>query len=218
MSNNTTRPLDLIIFGATRNTGFHAMQQALAAGHRVTAVIRDPSTFQHRHDSLTIVKGDATQVSTFMNEMHGKDAVISSLGATDGTKPTTLCSDGVSNMLLAMQAAGVKRIICVSASAIELNGQMNFFIRTASRVLQRILKYPYEDLRIMERILARSDRDWTVVRPPRLKDNPVTGRYRVSAGGHLKAGYSIGRQDLAHYILHHLTDAGTFGKIVEVAY
>jgi len=213
-----TQQLNILVFGATRNTGFYVMQQALDAGHKVTAIIRNPAAFQYTHSNLTIVKGDATQINTFEKEVPGKDAIISSLGAAGFSQPTTLCSTGVKNMLQTMRNTGVKRIICVSASAIELNSQMNFFIRNASKVLQRLFKYPYSDLKLMENMLGQSDTNWTVVRPPQLKSMPVTGKYRISVGGHLKSGYSIGRPDLAHYMLNHINSDGTFRKIVEIAY
>jgi uncharacterized protein YbjT (DUF2867 family) len=36
----------LTVFGATGGTGRHVVQQALADGHQVTAVVRDPARLQ----------------------------------------------------------------------------------------------------------------------------------------------------------------------------
>ncbi|MFI6783976.1 NAD(P)H-binding protein [Micromonospora sp. NPDC050276] len=35
------------VFGATGGTGQHLMRQALAVGHHVTAVVRDPARLHH---------------------------------------------------------------------------------------------------------------------------------------------------------------------------
>ena len=209
----------ILLFGATRNTGYHVMIQALAAGHEVTAIIRNPLQFDYKHPNLKIVKGDALDRSSFEQEVPGKDVIISSLGVTDTKAVTILCSQGVRNMMEAMTKAGVKRIICVSAIALDTNSQMGFFIRTASKVLDRfILTNPYADMRIMEREIKNSRLDWTIVRPPQLKDNPLTGKYREAVGGHLSWPFSIGRADVAHCILKHLDDQNSLHKTIELAY
>ena len=41
--------MKLTIFAATGGIGRHALNRALAAGHDVTAVARNPATFQRRH-------------------------------------------------------------------------------------------------------------------------------------------------------------------------
>lgn len=217
---NTDRKLKLLLFGATRHTGWHFMQQALDAGHEVTAIIRNPDAFTFRHDNLKVVKGDALQLNTFEGEMHGKDAVVSSLGVnpSDFRKATVICSQGVGNMMAAMQRADVKRIICISAMALDTNPQMGFFISTASKILQRILQNSFGDLRIMEAELKASNLNWTIVRPPSLKDNLPIGKYRVAVGSHLLKPWSINRADLAHYLNSIVSEQSTFRKTVEIAY
>jgi putative NADH-flavin reductase len=214
---NTDQKLKLLLFGATRNTGFYFMQQALDAGHEVTVIIRNPGSFEYKHPNLKIVKGDALELSTFENEVGGKDAVISSLGTNDFKQPMVLFSEGVGNMIIAMRRQGVKRIMCVSAMALDTNAKTGFLLKAASKIVQWVLKYPYADLRIMEAELKSSGLDWTIVRPPQLKDNPVTGKYRVAVGEHLSWPFSIGRADVAHYMLEHVQDYGTYYKTVEVA-
>lgn len=47
----------------------------------------------------------------------------------------------------------------------------------------------------MEDVLRNSDLDWTVFRPPRLTDKPLTGRYRTALGQNLRGGFLISRAD-----------------------
>jgi hypothetical protein len=49
----------------------------------------------------------------------------------------------------------------------------------------------------MEDILRDSGLDWTVVRPPRLTDKPLTSSYRVAYGQNLRGGWSVSRADVA---------------------
>lgn len=210
---------NILIFGATGGSGREAVIQALEKGFSVTAVVRNPAAFTLRHDALTIVKGDVLQRSSFEKEMAGKTAVISCLGVGRDFKPTKVYSKGMENILAAMHQANVTRLICLSAGALYTYKEMGFFIRLlAKQVLQRILKNPYADLRIMEKTVQASAVDWSIIRPPMLKDKPLTGKYRVAVGTHLSRPFSINRADLAHYMLGIVHEARTFRSIIDIAY
>ena len=62
----------------------------------------------------------------------------------------------------------------------------------------------YADLARMEDVLRASDLDWTVVRPVRLTNKPVTGKYRTVFGPNVRHGVFISRADVAHYMLRAL--------------
>ena len=210
---------NILIFGATGGSGREAVMQALERGFAVTVVVRNPSAFTLRHDALTIVRGDVLQRPSFEKEMVGKTAVISCLGVGKDFKPTTVYSKGMENILAAMHQANVTRLICLSASALYTYKEMGFFIRLIAKlVVQRILKNPFADLRIMEKTVQASAIDWSIIRPPMLKDKPLTGKYRVAVGTHLARPFSITRADLAHYMLGIVNDARTFRSIIDIAY
>ena len=69
----------------------------------------------------------------------------------------------------------------------------------------------------MEDVLRASDLDWTVVRPPRLTDKPVTGRYRTAYGQNIRRGVFVSRADVAHYMLSVLDNSETFHQTVGIA-
>lgn len=56
------------------------------------------------------------------------------------------------------------------------------------------------------------------MRPPRLTDEPRTGRYQAAVNKHLSRGWKISRADLADYIVTHLDDPMTYCGLVEIAY
>jgi putative NADH-flavin reductase len=208
----------VIVFGATGGTGKCVVEQALQAGHQVTVVVRNPEAFDIQHQNLSIVKGDVFQPSTFEQAIVGKDVVVSCLG-TQKREPTTVYSDGVRNMSKAMEKAGVKRLICLSAGAVivppESNLVMKFVIKN---ILQKVFKHLYSDMLVMESMLKTSPLNWTVIRAPRLKNGKHTGRYRVAINEHLNSPSSINRADLADYIVKHLMDEKAFKALVEVSY
>ncbi len=208
--------MKLIVFGSTGRTGRHIVQQALDKGHIVTAVARNPSALTIKHTNLTVTRGDVFNSSTFDVAMKEQDAVLSVIGS-DSTKPTSLYSEGASNIVGSMQKHAVHRIICMSAAAVETSPELSFPIRVVAKVLQKILKNMYSDLLKMEQVLKQSELDWTVIRPPRLTNKPVTGKYRFAVNKWLPSCLHISRADLAHFMLHHIDDADTYKSVVEVA-
>lgn len=207
--------MNVIVFGSTGGIGIEAVRQALDAGHTVTAVARRPEAITIQHPHLTVVKGDAMQPDTLIAPMQGQDAVISALGIAKEA-PTTLYSDGVRNILAAMDAAGVRRILCISASGIDPGPWWQKII--AKLLLWRFFHHMYSDLVRMEAVVQASDADWTVVRPPRLTDKPRTGTYQVAVNEHLKSGFTLSRADTADYMVRNLADRTTYCGVVEIAY
>ena len=133
--------MKIIVFGATGGTGMAVVNQALERGWHVTAIARHPSALSVDHANLRIAYGDVMNPSSFIHEVKGKDAVVSCLGTGTNLRPTTVYSQGMKNILYAMREATVRRIVSISAGAIEATNEMGFFVRLLTRlVLQRILK------------------------------------------------------------------------------
>jgi|SRR5579871_2908064 len=209
----------IVVFGASGGTGREVVEQAIEKGFEVTAVVRRRDTFALQHQRLKVVSGDVLQLSSFENEVAGNDAVISCLGTGGGLGATTLYSRGIENIMLAMRRGDVRRLLCISAGGVEATDEMGFLIRSMTRlVLQRILKNLYEDMSRMERALEASHLDWTTLRPARLTDRPKTENYRAVVNAHVKRPWTIGRADLAHYMLSILDDEKTFRAKIEIAY
>jgi len=80
-----------------------------------------------------------------------------------------------------------------------------------------VLRKHYADLARMEDVIRDSGLDWTVVRPPRLTDKPVTGAYRMAYGQNLRGGFFISRADVAHHMLRVLEQPETIGQIIGIA-
>ena len=208
----------IIVFGATGGTGKLVVEQALQAGHQVTVIVRNPEAFTIRNKDLVIVKADVFQPHTFEDEIKGKDAVVSCLGIRERV-PTTIYSEGVANIIKAMQQQNVNRIICLSAAAVIIPPKSSFLMKFVTKnILQRLFKYTYADMLIMEKILGESDLNYTIIRPPWLRDTKRTGKYRTTINEYLNNPSKISRADLAEYIVDHLTDEKTFRARVEISY
>lgn len=211
--------MKLVVFGASGGTGAHLVRLALDAGHQVTAVVRDPSRMELRHERLRVLRGDVLDGAAVDNAVSGQDAVISCLGNTSGERPVTIYSAGVDNILRAMRAHGVKRFLCISANPLVLGaGDLPLDQFVLKPIIRQIFKAPYADLMRMEAEIRRSDVVWTILRPPRLLNRPPTGQYRVAYDRNLPRGRAIGRADLAAALLRMLEDPKARGAAVTVAY
>ncbi|MBY0386905.1 MAG: SDR family oxidoreductase [Mycobacterium pseudokansasii] len=70
----------------------------------------------------------------------------------------------------------------------------------------------------MEAELGRSNITWTIVRPPKLTNKPLTGSYRTTLGGNVPRGSAISRADVAPLMLTALDQPATVRQAIGIAY
>ncbi|MFE6779880.1 NAD(P)-dependent oxidoreductase [Streptomyces sp. NPDC057702] len=209
----------LTVFGATGGTGGHVVRQALDAGHQVTAVVRDPARLTVTHPELTVVTArDLTDARALRPAVEGRDAVLSGVGAPTN-KRAGIASAGTRGIVRAMEAGGVRRLVAVSAAPVGAipPGEAMLGRAVMWPVIRAVFRKIYADPAVMERVIAESATDWTVVRPPRLLDKPLTGTYRTAVGANVRDARTLGRADLAHAMLALLDDPGVVRQAVGVA-
>ncbi|MFC4115272.1 NAD(P)-dependent oxidoreductase [Nonomuraea zeae] len=206
----------LFVFGASGRAGAQLLTQALGSGHRVTAVARDPWSIPSR-DGLTVLRGNVLEPQGWRGALAGHDAVLSCLGSAD-RRPTTIYSQGMAGIIAAMPEGGVRRLLCVTSASLGLSPAAPLGQRLLiGRVVRPLYRHMYADMTKMEGLLAASDLDWTVIRPPVLTDGGLTGDYRTAVNEHLPRTRSLSRADLAHYMLNHLGDRATWRATVEIS-
>ncbi|MDH6577524.1 NAD(P)H-binding protein [Kitasatospora sp. MAP5-34] len=206
-----------VVLGATGPTGRQLIDQALAAGHLVTAVARRPETLPAR-SGLTTIAADVADADAVDAAIAGSDAVVSALGVPPSRRPVTVYSAGARNVVAAMRRHGVKRLVAVSSSVLDPAWRPSgafFFNHVLDPYVNRVIaRTAHEDMRRMEAVLGASDLDWTVVRPSGLFDNPAVTDYRLTE--HSADGVFTARADLAASMLRQLTDDRFVRKAVGV--
>ncbi len=220
--------MKLTIFAATGGIGRHILEQATAAGHDVTAVVRNPEHLsrQVRHVTADLAAADPAALQSAVD---GADAVLSGLGPRSASE-AGIARQGTLAIVQAMQATHVRRIVVVSAAPIGTvpsAGRPNppkhdpgdgFFMRSLLGPLTKAaLRKHYADLALMEDVLRDSGLDWTAVRPPRLTDKPLSGAYRTAYGQNLRRGFLVSRADVAHLMLRVLDLPEAIGLSIGVA-
>jgi putative NADH-flavin reductase len=221
--------MKLTIFAATGGIGRQLLEQAVAAGHDVTAVARNPGKLTRQVHTVTADLA-AADPAALESAVAGADAVLSGLGPHSNAD-AGIAAPGTRSIVAAMQATGVRRIVVVSAApvgTVASPGNPNppkhdpgdgFFMRHLfSRIAAARFGKVYDDLALMEDILRDSSLDWTVIRPPQLTDKPLTGTYRTAFGQNLRGGLSISRADVAQLMLRVLEQPETIKQAISVAY
>ncbi len=157
--------MKIAVFGATGLTGGLVVERALAAGHRVTALVRNPDAVRRTHERLALIGGSPTSEADVEACVRGADVVIHCLGVGGkGTgKPTTLISDSVKATLAAMQKHGVPRVVCMSNVGASGSGPW-LVNRVVVPLFLRWLRPIIDDKERMESALRASALEWVAVR------------------------------------------------------
>ncbi|MFJ9852705.1 NAD(P)-dependent oxidoreductase [Streptomyces sp. NPDC101150] len=198
----------ITVFGANGPTGRLLTGQALAAGHRVTAVTRQPDAFPLRHDRLEVTGADVLDPVAVDAAVAERDAVLSTLGVPPGKEPITTYSRGVAHIVAAMTRHRVRRLAVVSSSGVDPHPYSDggfLFNRVLLPYVTRVMgKTLYDDMRRMEELVRASDLDWTILRPSGLYHLPSVTDYTL-VEGHADGRFTA-RVDLAASMLALLDD------------
>ncbi|HWO66663.1 MAG TPA: NAD(P)H-binding protein [Umezawaea sp.] len=186
----------MAVLGATGATGRQVVSAALQRGHHVVALVRRTGTFTPRERLREVAWPDVTDASALMHTLPGTSVVISALGGAD-KGPTTVCTDGIRSAVTAMKAAGVTRLIAVSAHGVlETHDKSLYSLAVWANVAERM-----QDKETMEPLITASGLDWTIVRPPKLSDHDAIGKYKAGTDLPIRLWSSIGRADLAAFLV-----------------
>jgi putative NADH-flavin reductase len=195
--------MNLLIIGTTRGIGRQLLEQALQAGHTVTALVRDPQKMPKQHDRLRLIQGDILDLESVQRAMTEQEAVCVTIGIGITWKPVTVFSQGTRNVLEAMRQQGVRRLICITGiGAGDSKGHGGFFYDRLFNPF--LLKTIYEDKDRQEALIWASDTDWTIVRPGFLTNGPLTKKYQVITDLTGVTAGKISRADVAHFIMDEL--------------
>jgi uncharacterized protein YbjT (DUF2867 family) len=209
-------PRKLLVLGATGGTGRALIEQAVAAGFVVTAVVRNPDKLPPGTGAVRVVIGDlVTDPGVLHAAVPGQDAVISTLGVGQSFTSGHVISQSAPAIVAGMREHGVRRLVFTSAFGVGPTRRdtpllPRLFIAT-------LLRDVYRDKEAGERAILTSDLDWTIVYPVGLTDGPRTGRYRIGERLSLRGFPRISRADIADLLLRQVEDRRYVRKGVLVA-
>lgn len=196
----------IAVFGATGLTGRHVVEQALARGHEVVVLVRDPSRLALDHPCLRVIGGSPISMSDVELCVRGASAVIHCLGigGKGNGQSTTLISESVKLVLTAMNQHGVQRIVCMSNVGAGGSGTW-FANRLIIPLFLRWLIPIIEDKNRMEAALHASSVEWISVRLPNIVEGPDKS-LRMSLDGR-GIGLSITAKSAANFLVDQVSSS-----------
>lgn len=194
--------MKILIPGATGMVGKQAVEQALARGHKVVAIARNPEKLTIEQPLLTKIQGDILDAASIEQMFAGVDAVVSTVGIGVSKQPTTLYSEGTRNLLAGMDKQGDRRIVVISSEVAEHWAHQNLFkLWVVLPLLQKFIGATYDDMRRMDIVLWESRAQWTAIRSPRIRPAAAKGSYRLDPERPIPRGWSITAADMATALL-----------------
>ncbi len=201
--------MKLALFGASGATGRLLTSLALAEGHTVTTLVRNPAKYPQA-SLVQVVQGDAFDRGAIRRTIEGADVVLSALGARSLGKEDVL-ERAVPLIVQEMEAIGLERIVVLGSagaldSALDKQPAWRAWI-VENLVYKTALKWPVESQRAQYRTLSGSTLDWTMVMPPMLTNGAPRGSYRVDGDALPRNGARISRADVAEFMMRQLGSA-----------
>ena len=196
----------IAVFGATGPSGQLLVKRALVEGYYVTAYVRNPSKLEQRSDHLTVVKGELTDQASMEKAIAGAGAVVSLLGphGRARTKPIT---EGMKNIVAAMNNQGVRRLVIVSTvSVTDPNDLPDLKFRLLVFIVKLLLRPAREEILSVAEVVRNSSLEWTLVRLSLLRNRPASGRIKEGYLGRGQVKIGISREDMVAFLPRQVED------------
>jgi putative NADH-flavin reductase len=201
----------IALLGATGMIGGAYLEQALADGHDVQALVRDPRSVRPAA-TLTVVSGDACDPGAVERVVEGSKVVVTAIGPRTNTPDAvTLLEETTTNVIAAMRVKRVTRVVFVAGAGLALPGERRSLgQRAISAFVKRVAKWVVTGKQRELTLYLASELDWTAMRPPRVVEGRPTSRFRLTYDRPHSLRVTSG--DVAAAIASAIADPGTIRK------
>ncbi len=211
-----TKQMNISIIGASAGIGLEAVKIGLDRKHSITTLSRSAVPVEESK-SLTRILGNALNKADLLRAIQNTEAIIVTLGTSKNMKATTLFSD-FAKLIVAINKEHKIEVPLIFVTGFGAGESKNYVPWLVKMFLKYLLKDVYADKTKMEEIITRSDLNWTVVRPGRLFEKPLTGHYRIE--NTLFKGINIGginRADVADFLIKQAEKQTELKKYIAIA-
>ncbi|AFY30400.1 SDR family oxidoreductase [Cyanobium gracile] len=200
----------LAVTGASGKTGWRVVQEALARGWRVKAILRPSSEVPPGLEGAELVRLELGDTEALGAALEGCDALVIATGArpsVDLAGPLKVDALAMRPQIAACKAAGVTRVVLVSSLC---SGRWLHPLNLFGLIL--VWKG------VGERWLAASGLEWTVVRPGGLKETEegIEAEGIRFSGPDQQESDSIPRRLVARVCLDAVESPAAIGRIIEI--
>jgi uncharacterized protein YbjT (DUF2867 family) len=209
----TAKPT-IALIGATARSGREIIRLALEQGYRVKGLARTPSKLGIEHDNLTLFKGDVRDQASLEAVLDGDEVVVSMVGYNTPTNPLAEVGEVdiytvmAKNLIGAMQTRGNHRLLMASSTGVEHRVALDSDRpdpKDYSASWRWNARHLYNDMFLMEEMIAASGLDYVLLRPGFLVQEPARGDLKVDTTGTTPPARVITYADFAAFILANLT-------------
>jgi uncharacterized protein YbjT (DUF2867 family) len=202
--------MQIAVTGASGKTGSRVVEEAVARGWEVKAILRPPSNRPERLAGADVVRLELSDRPALSQALKGCDALVIATGARpspDLFGPLKVDALAIRSQIEACRAAGVPRVLLVSSLC---SGRFWHPLNLFGLILTW--------KGVGERWLADSGLQWTVVRPGGLKEseaNLEAEGIRYSLAGQQESG-SIPRRLVARVCIEALETPASINRVIEI--
>ncbi|KAH8593805.1 NAD-dependent epimerase/dehydratase-like protein [Bisporella sp. PMI_857] len=195
----------ILIIGGSGRTGLLTINEALARGHAVTALVRNPSRIESQV-GLTLIKGTPLEESDIERAITTTpdvptSVIITLANARTASTPALIITSSVLNAISAMRTHDLKKLVVMSSFG-TADSYPNVILPMRFAISHTSLGISYKDHDIVDREVKGTELEWVLVRPNRLTDgeNKVVKVFD-DAGKEMGGLMSISRSSVASFLL-----------------
>jgi putative NADH-flavin reductase len=187
----------IAIFGVSGATGYALTAAARIRKWSVRGLCRISSV---PPTGAVLIHGELHDPAAVRQTLEGADAVCCTLGPR-APYMDVFCADATRAIVAGMADVGCRRLVCITGAMIGPLPARSRPMEWWGAWFRRRRPAVARDREEQEAVVMQSGLDWTIVKPPRLTEDPPRGR--VAAGPDLAVGLhsSLSRADLATFLL-----------------
>ncbi|MFC3650039.1 NAD(P)-dependent oxidoreductase [Dyella humi] len=213
--------MKLVLFGATGHIGHAILDEALARGHDVMAIVRDAGRLTQQHEKLHVVVGTVEESAIWLAYAKHADAVIASLSARRDGHVDTI-PNAAQTLLETLNGTNLKRLLWVGGAG-SLEVAPGVKVIDDPHFPEAWKPEAQAQARALEVFRAsKANVDWTYISPAALiEDGERTGKYRVGGEQLLVDDKGVSRitvPDYAVAVLDRLEKNDALRQRITVAY
>lgn len=168
----------ITVFGASGDVGSRVVREAVARGHEVTAVGRNPARLADSPAGVIVRQGDASNVEDVAALSAGQDLVISATRPVPGSEHELAIA--AKGLLAGAAASGVRLLVVGGASSLILPGSPGTTVVDGPGFPDELRPIALACSEQYDVFRADTVVDWTYVSPPAvLEPGERTGQFRL---------------------------------------